>query len=91
VADNAASAVSISGIYMNMVTKSGSNTLHGQAAAYYATAATQASPNLPTFNGSPVNSGSRFSSTATQPRRLAARSLKTSGGCSDRIAAMTST
>ena len=33
VADNAASAVSISGIYMNMVTKSGSNTLHGQAAA----------------------------------------------------------
>jgi hypothetical protein len=58
VADNAASAVSISGVYMNMVTKSGSNTLHGQAAAYYATAATQAAPILPTFNGSPVNSGS---------------------------------
>ena len=58
VADNAPSAVSISGVYMNMVTKSGSNTLHGQAAAYYATAATQASPILPTFNGSPVNSGS---------------------------------
>ncbi len=58
VADNAASAVSISGIYMNMVTKSGSNTLHGQAAAYYATAATQAAPKLPTFNGATVNSGS---------------------------------
>ena len=58
VADNAASAVSISGIYMNMVTKSGSNTLHGQAAAYYATAATQASPKLPTFNGATVISGS---------------------------------
>ena len=58
VADNAPSAVSISGIYMNMVTKSGSNTLHGQAAGYYATAATQASPKLPTFNGTPVNSGS---------------------------------
>lgn len=58
VADNAASAVSISGIYMNMVTKSGSNTLHGQAAAYYATAATQAAPKLPTFNGATVNAGS---------------------------------
>src|SRR5437867_4217357 len=58
VADNAPASVSISGIYMNMVTKSGSNTLHGQAAAYYATAATQASPKLPLFNGSPVPSGS---------------------------------
>jgi len=58
VADNAPASVSISGIYMNMVTKSGSNTLHGQAAGYYSTAALEASPSLPTFNGSPVNSGS---------------------------------
>jgi hypothetical protein len=58
VADNAPASVSISGVYMNMVTKSGSNTLHGQAAIYYETAGTQASPELPKFNGSPVASGS---------------------------------
>jgi len=58
VADNAPASVSISGVYMNMVTKSGSNALHGQLAAYYSTAATEASAKLPTFNGSPVNSGS---------------------------------
>ncbi len=58
VADNAPASVSISGVYMNMVTKSGSNTLHGQAAIYYETAGTQATPILPKFDGSPVNSGS---------------------------------
>ncbi len=58
VADNAPSSVSIGGVYMNMVTKSGSNTLHGQAAMYYATAATQASPSAPTFSGAPVPAAS---------------------------------
>jgi outer membrane receptor protein involved in Fe transport len=58
VADNAPSSVSIGGVYMNMVTKSGSNTLHGQAAMYYATAATQASPVAPTFNGTPIPAAS---------------------------------
>ena len=58
VADNAPASVSISGVYMNMVTKSGSNELHGQAAGYYETAGTQAEPILPKFNGSPVPSGS---------------------------------
>jgi hypothetical protein len=58
VADNAPASVAISGVYMNMVTKSGSNALHGQVAGYYATAATQASPILPTYGGAPVNSGS---------------------------------
>ena len=42
VSDNAPASVPIGGIYMNMVTKSGSNQLHGQAALYYLTAATQA-------------------------------------------------
>jgi len=58
VADNAPASVSVSGVYMNMVTKSGSNTLHGQAAAYYETAGTQAEPSFPTFNGKPQKSGS---------------------------------
>jgi TonB dependent receptor/Carboxypeptidase regulatory-like domain len=56
VADNAPASVSISGVYMNMVTKSGSNQLHGQAAVYYETAGTQASPELPTYNGVTVKS-----------------------------------
>jgi hypothetical protein len=56
VADNAPASVSVSGIYMNMVTKSGSNQLHGQAGMYYETAATQATPILPTYQGAPVQS-----------------------------------
>jgi len=35
VADNAPASVPIGGVYMNMVTKSGSNQLHGQAVFYY--------------------------------------------------------
>src|SRR6202162_6347276 len=58
VADSAPASVSISGVYMNMVTKSGSNQLHGQAAIYYETAATQASPIAPTFSGAPVPAAS---------------------------------
>src|SRR5690349_20210144 len=37
VSDSTPGSVSISGIYMNMVTKSGSNDLHGNLAAYYST------------------------------------------------------
>ncbi len=63
VADNAPASVPIGGIYMNMVTKSGSNQLHGQAAAYYLTAATQAGVKQPVFQGSPVATGSPFDMT----------------------------
>jgi hypothetical protein len=42
VADNAPAAIPIGGVYMNMVTKSGSNQLHGEALIYYLTAAWQA-------------------------------------------------
>jgi hypothetical protein len=63
VADDAPAAVPIGGIYMNMVTKSGSNEIHGQAAVYYLTAGTQAGVNFPTYNGGPVKSGSPFDST----------------------------
>lgn len=58
VTDNAPASVSVGGIYMNMVTRSGSNQLHGLLAAYYATAALEAANNLPVFNGQPVNAGS---------------------------------
>src|SRR5690348_13799194 len=63
VADNAPASVPIGGIYMNMVTKSGSNQLHGQAGIYYLTAATQAGVYYPTYSGSPAKSGSPFDMT----------------------------
>lgn len=57
VTDSAPASVPIGGIYMNMVTKSGSNELHGLLASYYETAGTEAGSILPTFNGAPVNAG----------------------------------
>jgi hypothetical protein len=63
VADNAPASVPIGGVYMNMQTKSGSNQLHGLAAIYYLTAATQAGVKFPEFNGSPVTSGNPFDMT----------------------------
>jgi hypothetical protein len=63
VADNAPASVPIGGVYMNMVTKSGSNQLHGQAVFYYLTAGVQAGVNFPTYKGKPVTSGSPFDMT----------------------------
>lgn len=63
VSDNAPASVPIGGVYMNMVTKSGSNELHGQAALYYLTAGTQADVKQPVFQGSPVPTGSPFNMT----------------------------
>src|SRR5438309_3653912 len=63
VSDNAPASVPIGGIYMHMVTKSGSNEVHGQAAAYYLTAGTQAGVKQPVFQGSPVATGSPFDMT----------------------------
>jgi hypothetical protein len=63
VADNAPASVPIGGIYMNMVTKSVSNELHGQAAVYYLTAATQAGVKQPLFQNSLVPTGSPFDMT----------------------------
>ena len=63
VADNAPANVPIGGVYMNQVTKSGSNQLHGMAAIYYLTAATQAGVKQPLYQGSPVPTGSPFDMT----------------------------
>src|SRR5437868_4916798 len=63
VADNAPASVPIGGVYMNQVTKSGSNQLHGQAVFYYLTAGLQAGVKFPIFNGKPVTSGSPFDMT----------------------------
>jgi hypothetical protein len=58
VSDNAPASVAIGGVYMNMVTKSGSNQWHGQAAAYYASAGFEAAAKSPIFNGNPVKAAS---------------------------------
>jgi len=63
VADNAPASVSIGGVYMNQVTKSGSNEVHGLAAIYYLTSKLQAGVKAPTYNGNPVVSGSPFDMT----------------------------
>ncbi|HKD52496.1 MAG TPA: carboxypeptidase regulatory-like domain-containing protein [Candidatus Acidoferrum sp.] len=70
VSDNAPASVPIGGIYMNQVTQSGSNQLHGQAALYYLTAATQAGVKQPLFQGSPVPTGSPFNMTRDMTARL---------------------
>ena len=70
VSDNAPASVPIGGIYMNQVTQSGSNQLHGLAAVYYLTAATQAGVKQPLFQGSPVPTGSPFNMTRDTSARL---------------------
>lgn len=70
VSDNAPASVPIGGIYMNQVTQSGSNQIHGQAAAYYLTAATQAGVKQPLFQGTPVPTGSPFDMTSDTSARL---------------------
>jgi len=74
VADNAPAAVPIGGIYMNMVTKSGSNELHGQAAAYYLSAAFQAGVKQPP--NAVVNTGSPFDMTIDTSASLGGAILK---------------
>jgi hypothetical protein len=63
VSDNAPASVPIGGVYMNQVTKSGSNDIHGLAAIYYLTAGTQADVKQPLFQGSPVATGAPFDMT----------------------------
>lgn len=58
VTDSAPAEVGVGGVYMNLVTKSGSNDIHGTTAAYYTTAALRKAVNEPIYNGAPVKAGS---------------------------------
>ncbi len=60
VTDQAPAEVGVGGLYMNLVTKSGSNEIHGLFAAYYLTGATEAAVDLPKYNGATVQAGSPF-------------------------------
>ncbi len=60
VTDQAPAEVGVGGVYMNMVTKSGSNEIHGLLAGYYLTSALEARSQLPVFQGQAVQAGSPF-------------------------------
>jgi|CZKL01.1.fsa_nt_gi hypothetical protein len=60
VTDSAQAEVAVGGVYMNLVPKSGANTMHGLAAAYYQSAGTQATISDPVYDGSPVSAGTPF-------------------------------
>ena len=60
VTDQAPAEVGVGGVYMNMVTKSGSNQIHGLLAGYYLTSAFEAQSKLPVFQGQAVQAGSPF-------------------------------
>lgn len=60
VTDQAPADVGVGGINMNMVTKSGSNEIHGLFAGYYLTSALQAPESLPEYKGQTVQAGSPF-------------------------------
>jgi hypothetical protein len=60
VTDSAQAEVAVGGVYMNLVPKSGANTMHGLAALYYQSAGTQATISNPIYNGSPVSAGTPF-------------------------------
>lgn len=60
VTDQAPAEVGVGGLYMNLVTKSGSNQIHGLFAGYYLSGATEADERLPTFKGATVNAGAPF-------------------------------
>lgn len=60
VTDNAGANISVGGVYMNMVTRAGTNEWHGDAAAYYLTSAFQSQMNFPVFNGAVDPIGTPF-------------------------------
>ena len=58
VTDSAPAEVGVGGVYMNMVTKSGSNQIHGMAATYYTSSAFHSGEPLLQFAGNPDPVGS---------------------------------
>jgi hypothetical protein len=58
VTDSAPAEVGVGGVYMNMVTKSGSNQIHGMASTYYTSSAFHSGEPLLQFGGQPDPVGS---------------------------------
>jgi hypothetical protein len=76
VTDAAPAEVSVGGLYMNQITKSGSNDWHGLAAVYYLTSAFQAGTQLPVFKGVPVNAGLPFAMARDMTANTGGRVIK---------------
>jgi len=55
--DSAGAEVSVGGVFLNMVTKTGSNQLHGGLSSYYSTHGIQSQLKFPLYNGVPVSTG----------------------------------
>ena len=60
VTDSASAEVGVGGVYMNLVPKSGANQMHGLAAVYHQSAATQATIADPIYGGAAVPAGTPF-------------------------------
>lgn len=60
ITDTTPANVGPSGVYMNMVTKSGSNKFHGDLTTSYSTAAFGATPGRPLYKGTPITTGSKM-------------------------------
>jgi len=58
ITDSAPAEVGVGGVYLNLVTKSGSNQIHGTAATYYTTAALRKAVADSLYNGIPGGVGS---------------------------------
>jgi hypothetical protein len=78
VTDAAPPEVSVGGVYINMVTKSGSNQFHGMAAGYYLTNGTQAALKSTTFT-SPTTGVTSPVTNAGSPL-IMARDITANGG-----------
>ncbi len=60
VTDSAPAEVAVGGVYMNLVPKSGANSMHGLALGYYQSAGTQATISDPLYQGASVGAGTPF-------------------------------
>jgi hypothetical protein len=57
ISDSAPAEIGVGGVYINMVSKQGSNQVHGTLNGYYTTNALQSQIQQPTFKGAPVSAG----------------------------------
>jgi len=60
VTDAAQAETLVGGVQINMISKQGTNEIHGQMIGYYTTSALASAPNYPLFNGVRVESGTKI-------------------------------
>jgi hypothetical protein len=60
VTDAAQAETLVGGVQINMISKQGTNEIRGQMVGYYTTSKLASNPNYPTFNGRPVEAGTKL-------------------------------